>query len=318
MAQLSLEKTFLLATWVEAIVYGFLCCIFGATMFVYFSASYSRVGSKRDRHTTGMIIISGVMFFMATFHLAMNGFRLLRGYVDYRLDPGGPVGYIGNLRKWDHILKDTIYATQENFGSAAAIYRTWVLWSFDWKIIILPTILLMVNIGAGYVVCGTYSSVDPTATVFLPRLNSWIKTFYSIAVVLNIMTTGLMSWRIYITHRRSANYHVGQGRLLSILRILVESAALQLIVEIVLLALYCNNINAQYILLESVTPIVAITFNTITLRIKLQSHADSQKSIASGISGPVQTIGSMPMKRIHVNIDREVDDDGGSFNVDKP
>lgn len=68
-----------------------------------------------------MIIISAVMFFIATFHLAMNCFRLLRGYVDDRLAPGGPVGYIGDLRKWDHILKDTLYATQENLGSAAAV-----------------------------------------------------------------------------------------------------------------------------------------------------------------------------------------------------
>lgn len=65
-----------------------------------------------------------------------------------------------------------------------------------------------------------------------------------------------MGYRIYVTHKRSANYNIGQGKLMSILRILVESAALQLIVEIVLLALYCGNINAQYILLESVTPLV--------------------------------------------------------------
>ncbi|PPQ91290.1 hypothetical protein CVT25_006233 [Psilocybe cyanescens] len=209
---------------------------------------------------------------MATFHLAMNGYRLLRGYADERLSPGGPVAYIGNLKLWDHILKDTIYATQENLGSAAA----------------------------------------------------WIKTFYSIAVVLNIITTGLMGYRIYITHKRSANYSLGQGRLLSILRILVESAALQLIVEIVLLALYCSNIDAQYILLETVTPIVAITFNSITVRIKLQSAAENMKTMQSSnghVNNPVQTIGSIPMKRIHVNIDREIDDDtgyGSSVYKDKP
>lgn len=60
---------------------------------------------------------------MATFHLAMNGFRLIRGYADFRDADGGPVAYIGNLRRWDHILKDTIYATQENLGSAAAVCR---------------------------------------------------------------------------------------------------------------------------------------------------------------------------------------------------
>lgn len=53
----------------------------------------------------------------------MNGFRLVRGYADFRDADGGPVAYIGDLRRWDHILKDTIYATQENLGSAAAVHK---------------------------------------------------------------------------------------------------------------------------------------------------------------------------------------------------
>ena len=94
--------------------------------------------------------------------------------------------------------------------------------------------------------------------MFISRLQKWIKTFYSIAVVLNIICTGLMIYRIWATHKKSAAYNTSHKRLLYVVRILVESAALQLIVEIVLLSLYCADINAQYILLESVTSIVVI------------------------------------------------------------
>lgn len=69
-----------------------------------------------------------------------------------------------------------------------------------------------------------------------------------------------------MTHKRSAAYSTGNSRLLPVLRILVESAALQLIVEIVLLGLYCASINAQYIMLESVSSIVVIEFNISTWR----------------------------------------------------
>lgn len=61
------------------------------------------------------------MFFIATWHLAMNAARMVAGYVDHGLTPGGPVAYIGNLRLWHHILKDTLYATQENLGSAVLV-----------------------------------------------------------------------------------------------------------------------------------------------------------------------------------------------------
>ncbi|KAG6831336.1 hypothetical protein H0H92_011251 [Tricholoma furcatifolium] len=275
MGQLSMDKVFLLAAYIEV-----------------------------------MVAISCVMFFLATFHLVMNCVRMLAGYVDHATTPGGPVAYLGNLRPWDHILKDTLYATQENLGSAAAIYRCWILYNKNWKVTVLPIALLLTNFVAGYTVCATYAEVNPTETVFSSRLDRWIKTFYSIAVILNITTTSLMAYRIYGTHRQSSSYNVGKSKLLPILAILIESAALQLVVEVVLLALYCSSINAQYIVLESVTSIVGITFNAITLRIKLHVMSQSSSRIASAVTHPeaVQTIGSIPMRRINIKVTKDVED----------
>ncbi|KAF5379631.1 hypothetical protein D9757_009201 [Collybiopsis confluens] len=310
MGQLSLEKTFLIAPYVEGIVYGFFLAIFSLTIYIHVSPMFDGRVQRFDRHANVMIAISSLMFFIATWHLAMNGARMVEGYVDHGLTPGGPVAYIGNLRPWDHIMKDTLYATQENLGSAAAIYRCWVLWGHNWLIILFPVTLLLVNIVAGYMVCALYSTVPPTETVFDPRLNRWIKIFYSLAVVLNIITTSLMSYKIWTTHRQSSRYNArGGARLLYILRILVESAALQLIVEIVLLALYCSDINAQYILLESVASVVGITFNAITIRIKLHTMQGVPSfNQSSGPEHAVQTIGSMPMRRIQVNIARDIEE----------
>lgn len=65
-----------------------------------------------------------------------------------------------------------------------------------------------------------------------------------------------MAYRIWQTDRRSAAYRADSGNLMPVLRILVESAALQFVVEVILLILYSINYNAQYILLEIVTPLV--------------------------------------------------------------
>ncbi len=64
-----------------------------------------------------------------------------------------------------------------------------------------------------------------------------------------------MAFRIWRTSTKSAKYKT-ENALLPIVRILIESAALQLVVEILLLALYSRSVNAQYILLELVTPTV--------------------------------------------------------------
>ncbi|KAJ3775200.1 hypothetical protein FB446DRAFT_638356 [Lentinula raphanica] len=270
-----------------------------------------------------MIGISSVMFFIATFHMAINAYRMVEGYVDHAQGPGGASAYMSNLRSWHYILKDVLYATQENLGIGAAIYRCWVLWSYNLKIILFPSVLLIVNIGAvfmrtitlpvaGYMVCGLYHTVSSTGTntVFSPLLTTWIKIFFSLTVASNIVTTSLTSYRIWNTHRQSAMYTglEGDHRLKSVLRILVESAALQLVVQIFLLALYTSGINAQYIILESIASI-GITFNALTIRIKLESMSTTE--VHSDVEGATQTIGRMPTRRlqVHVELEHRVEDD---------
>lgn len=82
------------------------------------------------------------------------------------------------------------------------------------------------------------------------------------------MTTSLMAYRIWKTDHEAAKYRAAhESTLMPILRILVESAAAQFIVELILLALYCANYTAQYILLEPVTPLVVCTYYLALLRI---------------------------------------------------
>lgn len=109
--------------------------------------------------------------------------------------------------------------------------------------------------------CGLYTTVRTDKTVFDSRLASWISIFYSIAVVQSTITTGLMMYRIWQAERRTATYRTGQSPLRPLLWILLESAALLVVVEVVLLALYSAGLSCQYLLLEPVTPIVVRDFN---------------------------------------------------------
>lgn len=198
---------------------------------------------------------------------------------------------------------------------------------------------------SGYTVCGLYTSQIAGSTVFDPRLTHWIQTFYAVAVVQSTMTTGLMAYKIWVTDRRSASYRadVKRSSLLPVLRILLESASLQLFVEIILLALYLADYNAQYILLEIVTPLVVrppspsslpslltetlvvttqgITFTAITIRLSLRmsgaldtTKVGGNSTVGLGATGSTQiaTIGSMPMRPIAINITKDVHDDAMS------
>ncbi|THH32870.1 hypothetical protein EUX98_g1344 [Antrodiella citrinella] len=311
MQQFPLDKTFIIATWLEALIYGFFFCLFSASVYVNFVLKKSQ-----DTHSKTMFYIGVVMFIIATMHLAMNCYRMIQGYVIHVDEPGGAVAYLGDLRPWHHIFKDTLYATQEIFGDGVGIYRAYVIWNHNWKIIAFPIVLFIASCISGYSVCGLYNTVDPTATVFNPILTQWIKTFYSIAVVQSTLTTGLMAYRIWSTDRRTAHYRTAASTLLPVMKILIESASLLLIVEILLLSLYLANYNAQYILLEIVTPLVGITFTVITIRITLRMSGVLSTPSGNQLSGhhaPPTELASrnaIPMRGIAINITKDVERDG--------
>lgn len=139
-----------------------------------------------------------------------------------------------------------------------------------------------------------------------------------------------MAFRIWQTDRRSIQFRTNkEGNLLPIMRILIESASIQFVAEVILLSLYSANYLAQYLVLEPVTPLVGITFNAISVRIALrQSEVIQNASRSFGgaettiphANNAVATIGSIPMRpmnhtqSINIQIKKDVEafGDGGS------
>ncbi|KAJ6571087.1 hypothetical protein B0H19DRAFT_1255089 [Mycena capillaripes] len=289
--QYPLIKTFIVAAWLEAILYGIYFCMFWFGVYIN-----GRGGRSVNAHNRIMFATSVIMFIVATLHVAMNGYRAIVGYVDFETAPG------------HHIMKDVLYTIQSLLGDAMAVYRCWILWNRNYRFVVLPFCLLLTSAISGSMVTVLFATIDPTASIFDPRLTNWITVFTSVAVAQNIITTGLMGFRLWEIERKSTRIRIGGGVFLPILKILVESAALYLFVEIMLLALYQANYNAQYILLETITPVVGITFGMITIRIMLRSQQTSRSPTSDGrlADGPG---GGISLRRIAVNISTHMEDD---------
>ncbi|KAJ6536784.1 hypothetical protein DFH09DRAFT_1315994 [Mycena vulgaris] len=319
-APFSLIRTFIVSIWVEGVIYGFFICIFSLSLAVNLGTSKSQ-----SAHSRAMFIVGIITFILATVHISINCMRMMRGYVDHSALPGGPVGYLGILSQWDHIFKDVIYATQSIVGDSVAVYRCWVLWNRNFYVVCIPFFMVFGSAVSGYMACAIFAKIQAGSTVFAGSLDAWIKTFASLAVAQNIITTALMAWRIAAAEQQVSSYRIGKGNLMPILRILVESAALYLVAELILLILYASNTNAQFIALEAITPIVGITFNLITIRITLRSQSSSSES-GSGSQGTDSrhpTIGHIPLRHIAVNItnskvtDDDVESQSGGEDVNE-
>lgn len=85
-----------------------------------------------------------------------------------------------------------------------------------------------------------------------------LNAIYPLSLIQNIMTTGLIAFKVWIQHRRSAaSGVVNRGSRLSLLkvaRIIVESATLYTIQLFVLIILHFRNDNFQFIVQSAIVP----------------------------------------------------------------
>ncbi|KAJ8090769.1 hypothetical protein PM082_024950 [Marasmius tenuissimus] len=269
---------------------GFLVCNYLFTLYVTLLPDNPRVcerGSRASRgHVTVMIKVSTVMFFVATLHFSI---ALYRGWIAFQRKTGEPAAiFFSHLDTWHRVLQDMLFVIQESLGAAAAIftvtssnfqiYRSWVLWNKNWKILSALLVIYTAELATGIGVCVTYthkSTGGMQQAELFQLLDKWSRAHAAILICLNSITASLMAARVWKTRYTSSKYRQSTSRLDPILRILVESTMLQLIPEILLLIFLCLEMSAAFIFLQALAPIIAITFNTLTLRIKLYNLKDS-------------------------------------------
>ncbi|KAK1233512.1 hypothetical protein PQX77_003323 [Marasmius sp. AFHP31] len=178
----------------------------------------------------------------------------------------------------------------------------------------------------GFGVCALYTGAPaeiPAKALLFKNLNKWIKAHSIITVSLNFITTSLMVYRVWSTKRTSSKYSLFPSRLDAVLRIILESAMLQLITELLLLIFHVLWMAETFIFLQILVPIIAITFNTMTLRMKLNILKDSLGSLPSfrtsrlGIHSSVVER-DLPMQPIQISVDIRSHRAGHDFNLEVP
>ncbi|KAJ6567952.1 hypothetical protein DFH09DRAFT_1363165 [Mycena vulgaris] len=294
MTVISIEKTQITSQACEALCYGFLMCTFSMSCYIHFSIS------RRTTHLKILFAIACAMFIIATGHFAITFYRTLRAMTSLHAQVGGPAAFLGDKTAWHLITADVLYVTQCILGDSIAIYRCWILWDRDLRIVVLPLILLAANIATGYAACERLATSSP-GHIFNANVRDWIMSFYALAVVLNAVTTGLMAFRLWWVDRNISD-RIVHPRFQSTILLLVESAALYFALQIVVLVAFITRSNIQFILMGSIPPVIGITFTLITIRVGLRARNDNYASTRA------PTIGSITMRGLTL--------DNISFNDD--
>ncbi|PBL02837.1 hypothetical protein ARMGADRAFT_1006162 [Armillaria gallica] len=257
--------------------------------------------SRGTRNTVASIIqrpmfIGAVgLFITITAHWICTIIRLFDAFVTFE---GGkqPLEFYANLSHITEVVKTGFLMASLVIGDSMIIYRLWVVWGFNYYVIIFPLLTL-----AGLTVCGigiTYQFTQyfPGLDVFASEAGRWITSDCVFTLLTNIYSSTMIAWYIWNTHRKSATA-IGGASLLSVLAMFIESAAIYTSWTIFFTASYQSKSNLQFTAVDNWAEVAGIAFSLINVRVGLgwaQKAGPSYSSAGSSIFRSNARGGSAP------------------------
>ncbi|KAF8735513.1 hypothetical protein AX14_001946 [Amanita brunnescens Koide BX004] len=268
------DEAKLISIFIQSVLYGAYTVLFVLTSWVL----VYRRQRGRPVHKT-MFGISLVMFILATMHIGVNFTRIIKAFIIFRNEPGGPAAFFNELSEFTQIFGSTIYVAQTLVGDGVVLYRCYLVWGRRRSIIAFPCILFMGSFVTGVGILYSFARVEPDAEVFVQKLQEWIISFFSSTFSTNVICTGLVASRIWFVNRQTSVFTGYSMR--PIIFLVIESGAVYSLTLLVLLILYKAQSWFQYVLLDAVSPIVGLVFSMIIIRIGLGITTPAGETVAS-------------------------------------
>ncbi|TFK64237.1 hypothetical protein BDN72DRAFT_901719 [Pluteus cervinus] len=310
----------LIGTWCEVLLFGVYTTLFLESTVIMFER-YSRRSFSARLFTAVMCVI----YMVAVAHIGVGLYRLIKGYVWIE-------GSEAQLRYWSIAFARPMEATLVNLLQVAVItmadflliYRCYIVWSRTFWVIIPSIILALANFSANIATITLWAMLGALrGTHYTNLLNSIFPT----AIVQNVLTTGLIIYRLIRQHKesRAAGVHDTSSRLSlrNVGLIMLESAAIYTCHLLLTLILYILNFDGQFILVDITVPIIGITWSLIAVRLHRVAHPTSIISAnVFTVSAPQwaqdqsQNIASMHMDTSQPALDIEMMKKGTDTKID--
>ncbi|KAF5335478.1 hypothetical protein D9611_012195 [Ephemerocybe angulata] len=206
-----------------------------------------------------------IMFAMATGFSFINIYRFVQAYGtgDTLVQP---IYYFRKSTSWDNYSYVIVVTSLILYADALVIYRCFIIWECRYAIVAVPTLLLAASIGINAVTVLWFARPQ---IMSIAQVVVFLNLIYPVNLAQNILTTGLIAFKIYRQHvisRDSGLYAASSWNLLTVLRIIIESAGVYTAQQIVLCTLYFLRHPAQVVIHATLIPTIGIVFVLIAVR----------------------------------------------------
>jgi len=235
------------------VLYGVNCIMYGLCMFFLL---------REGKATTvrwPLVVISTIIFLLCTVHVGASLHQLLDAFIYV---PAGVPNY--STEYWlDYtttpcMLKDYLYATLVLAQDFILIWRLYVVFMCDRRVVVFPIILAAGCVGAAYAI--TPVSALPSEGLYGPVTSSLIISAWAFGFALNVSVTGAIVARLWWMGRTMASLiATSNNRFASTIYAVVESGAIFSAANIFVLVIYASNSPASVTALDVASQLAALT-----------------------------------------------------------
>ncbi|KAJ6451268.1 hypothetical protein C8R45DRAFT_883357 [Mycena sanguinolenta] len=223
------------------------------------NASATRRGSSTYRSPIFLVAIG--LFLTITGHWILVVDQAFLAFI-HSPDTSGPLQFYGNLSEITEVVKTGFLVATVIIGDALIIHRLWIVWGCNKYVVIFPIATLMGLAASGAGITYQFTQYNPGQNVFLTEAGRWISSETALTLCTHSYSTGKS------TPLSSArNFSSRNQPLLSVLAIIVESAAIYTIWTIFFIATYQSQSNLQFIAVDCWPAITGISCMLIHVRI---------------------------------------------------
>ncbi|KAJ8696468.1 hypothetical protein PTI98_006336 [Pleurotus ostreatus] len=250
MPSLTLPMAELAGIVVHSTLFGIYCILFVGSLYVFFAKGN---GVRRPINRF-LLFVDITLFLLIVVHWILQIDRLFEAFIYKAREPGGPAAYYKAAREVKFVVKTAFYVAQMFVGDTTMIYRLYIVWGGDWRIIVLPTITTTALTIAGINVVVSFARQAPGVDIFTSASGHWIVTVFATTLFTNILVTSLISWRVWSFSQRLDDINRRSTR--PVIQIVVESALIYTVCLLITHVSYLAKAPFQFIALDATSPAI--------------------------------------------------------------
>ncbi|KAH9912966.1 uncharacterized protein BXZ73DRAFT_82059 [Epithele typhae] len=267
-SQFPLARAELIALFIESVVFGVFTILCALSVWILFSRERRQARTRLNRI---LILTSILMWLLSAVHLCLDIQRVTVAFIIENTSPDGPLNFFLRISNPTFLAKMAVYIANTLVGDAFMVFRLYVIWARDVRVVLLPGALILTTAVAGFGAVYKMAVTTGPTSIFDPAFQPWLRAFFILSLIVNLLASGLISARILWASRqlRRDSPAAAAASRWEIVETVVQSAAVYSAVILAVFATYLARTNGQYIALDALQPLIGLTFTLIITRVGL-------------------------------------------------